>query len=362
MSEKLTTVKIVDAALHETKSGEITLVGAIAPESLHILKTDDYQREVAPLTSLSDMRDAIKAGETLPPVELGMRGQNFTSREGTFFLKDPTFIIDGIQRISSAVHVLNTNPGTDVHISCQVRFNTTKEEERELFRKLNTLRTKVSPNVILRNRRSDSPAVLMLYGLTTNDKIFALHGRVTWSQRMGKGELITALTFAKVFGLLHSHKAATKRSRIEELVPALDKAIDAFGISAVRDNIKKFFELVDECWGIKRVHYREGAMYMRHTFLAVLAKLLSDHHDFWQAPDEKRLFVSANLKRKIAQFEVNDPAVIQLTSSSGKSRELLYMLLRDHINKGKTTKRLSPRDTGVVASFEEDEEEDRKAA
>ncbi len=361
MSEKLTTIRIVNGALDELDEGTIILRGVIASESLRLLKVDDYQREVMPLTALSSILDALKNRQALPDIELGMRGQNFTSREGVFHLKDPTYIVDGLQRVTAAMHVLNTAPETPIHLGVTVHFDTGKVWERNRFRVLNTLRSKVSPNVLLRNKRSESPAVLMLYGLTVNDRSFALYDRVCWSQRMARGELVTALGLAKAVGFLHSHKAATKRSTVEELAPALDKAVELIGAQAMRENVKAFFELVDECWGIKRVQYREGAIYMRSTFLNVLAKLLADHHDFWRAPEEKRLFIEANLKRKIAQFAINDPAVVQLASSAGKSREMLYMLLRDHINSGKRTKRLSSR-VGDTVSLEEDEDEQNAVA
>lgn len=346
-------VTLVSAALDETPNKEIVMRGIVSPDTLNNLISDDYQREVMPLSSLASIISALEDGETLPDVELGMRGQRFKEiKDGEFLLQDPIYIIDGLQRITAAMHMRATKPEVTVRIGATIHFGTNKEWERDRFRILNTLRNKVSPNILLRNKREESHATAMLYNLSTNGTGFPLHNRVSWAQRMMKGELVSALTFAKVAGVLHSHKAATRRHSLDELVPALDKAVDIVGVQNMRSNISTFVDLVDECWGIKRVQYREGASYLRSPFLLVLASLISDHHDFWRQPDEKRLFIEAPLRRKIAQFPTHDPQVVQLAGSGGKSREMLYYLLRDHINSGKRTKRLSPRN-GDSVSFED---------
>ncbi len=362
MTKTAIPVRILNGALDEVtidKTKHIILRGVVDPAALHLLKKDDYQREAQPLTSQWRILDALQKGEPLPDIELGMRGDTVNGREDNYLLRDDVYIIDGLQRVTTAVHFLNTNPSAVVRLGATVHFKTTREWERKRFHILNTHRLKVSPNVLLRNMREDNPAVLALYGLSMNDRSFVLHNRISWSQRMMKGEMLSALTFAKVVGMIHSHKVAGKGNTIEELVPALNKAVEVFGIQALRENIRTFYNLIDEAWGIKSVQYREGAIYMRHTFLSMFARLLADHHDFWQGDDEKRLFVSADLKRKIAQFAIHDPEIARLSGSSGKSREILYFLLRDHINSGKRTKRLSPRQT--LADVEDDESEEQAA-
>lgn len=349
-------VRILAGALDETEKGEIVLRGVVSPDSLTSLLTDDYQREAAPLTSLSSLLEALKTGETLPDIELGMRGERYTDKEGVIHLRDEVYIIDGLQRVNAAIHYRQENPESNSRIGATIHFGTNVEWERERFRILNTLRSKVSPNIILRNRREGSAAVAMIHSLSTTDS-FVLCGRVTWSQRMMRGELISALSLAKVIGRLHAHKAPTKRTAIDELVPALDKAVEIFGIQNLRHNTRAFFDLVDECWGIKRIQYREGASYIKAGFLMVLARVLSDHVDFWRQPDEKSFAVEASLRRKIAQFPVHDPQVINLASSGGKSRDMLYMLVRDHINSGKRSKRLRSRQGDMIPVDNGDEEE-----
>lgn len=357
-----TAVRILNSGLDEERGGEIVLRGRVSPDSFVHLMVDDYQREVAPLSSQSSILEALENGGALPDIELGMRGHKTKDGpDGTIILLDPVYIIDGLQRVSTIVHYLQGKPDANVRLGAKVRFDTTKEWERNQFRILNSARAKVSPNILLRNRREDSRSMQMLYGLSDNAKDFVLHDRVSWHQRMARGELISALTFAKITGVLHSHKTAGKSNNIDDLIPALDKAVDVIGIQNMRDNIKALFDLLDECWGIRRVQYREGAIWLRSSFLFVLASLLSDHKDFWRQPDEKKLFIEAPLKRKIAMFPVRDPQVQSLAGSGGKSREMLYMLLRDHINSGRRTKRLTSR-KGDIVDFSNEPEEQQQAA
>ncbi|HLD06229.1 MAG TPA: hypothetical protein VJC16_01695 [Candidatus Nanoarchaeia archaeon] len=337
-------VVIENAALDEIKGGGVILRGVVSPDSLLLLQVDDYQREAMPLSAISSILQALEDGESLPDIELGMRGDRFEEKaSGRVVLEDPVFIIDGVQRRNAAVHFLSQHPDAVVRIGATIHFNTTKEWERNRFLTLNTQRIRVSPNIHLRNKREESPAVQMLFGLSTKDNGFVLCNRVSWNQRMAKGELLTALMFAKVVGILHAHKAPTRRNQIHELVPALDKAVDIFGVQIMRENIRSFFQLVDECWGVRRVQYREGAAYMRGAFLQVLANILTTHRDFWQQPEEKRLYVEPSLMRKIKLFAVHDPYVVNLASSGGKSREILFQMMRDHINSGKRTRRIVSR-------------------
>jgi hypothetical protein len=360
----LTPVKLFNAALDDAEDSPagVVLRGALDLGSLKHLLKDDYQREAQPLSSQSRILDALTNGSRLPDVDLGMRGDDFTHREGAFYLKDPVYIVDGLQRISTIIHFVNTNPGKLVRIGGTVHLNTTKEWERERFHKLNNWRNKLSPNILLRNMRESNPGILMLYGISMNDKAFPLQGRVSWSQRMTKGELITARTFAKTVAYLHDHKVSAHRNNVEQIGEGLKKLVEVVGIQAMRENIRTFFELIDTCWGIKSVQYKEGAIYMRGQFLYVLARVLSNHYDFWQDDAEKRLFINADLRRKIAQFPINDPEVVRLAGSSGSAREILYLLLRDHINKGKTSKRLAPRNGVSAFEADDDEEEGTKVA
>lgn len=161
---------------------------------------------------------------------------------------------------------------------------------------------------------------------------------VCWSQQQGRNELITVGTLCRVIGLLHAHRfTGLTASSFDDLVPALDKAIGDVGVNVMRENVRTFFGLIDECWGIQRVHYKGMATYLKHNFLAALAKLLSDFEEFWRGPDEKRLFIDAPLRRKIGSFKIDDPEVQRMAGASGLAREHLFILMVSHVQKGRRT-------------------------
>lgn len=326
------------------RGGSIILRGVLDPTTLRYLKTDDYQRETAPLTSLLRLSNAIKAGEVMPDIELGMRGDRVKSSGDVYRLSDEVYIIDGLQRVSAALHLLGTIPEAVVNIGATVHFGTNKEWESERFRVLNTLRSPVSPNVLLRNEREKSPVLHTLHDLCTNQKSSPLFERVSWSQRMQRGELITALTLVKITGRLHYHKGALRSVKSADLAQGLERMAGQVGLAIVRDNINTFFNLLDECWGIRHIKYRETAVHLKGTFLYVLADVLSNHTDFWQGAGQNRLHINADLRRKINSFPMADPEISRLSGSGGKAHELLYTLLRDHINSGKRANRLKLRD------------------
>jgi len=341
-------VRLLNAALDDGEGvGSVVFRGTLSNETLRFLLTDDYQREAQPMSSQKKILSALKSGDRLPDVELGMRGENFHQREGAVLLKDDVYIIDGLQRITTVINFVGENPGANVQLGAVVHLNTTREWERERFHKLNNWRLRISPNVLLRNKREGNDALLMLYGLSHNDKSFPLYQRVSWEQKMRRGDYITSLMFAKIAGRLHGHLAPGRASVIDELAGSLARAAKIIGVQTMRDNLKNFFNLIDAAWGIRGIQYRESAIYMRTTFLNALSAVLSNHHDFWK--NDKHLFVEANLIRKIASFPINDPQVIHLAGSAGKAQFVLGEMMVDHINSGKRTKRLSPRLPRVVA-------------
>lgn len=365
---KVHAVRVLSAALDEVPNGtgkkKIILRGVIDPATLDGLLVDDYQREKLPIGRKNTILPALRKGEVLPDIEVGMRGDNFKIDEDAkgnaiVTLHGKVFIIDGLQRVTAARAFLQEKPegvGT-LRLGMVVHFNTTHDWEQERFKVLNLFRLPVSPNVILRNARNDSKAMEMLHNLTMNDDTFVLHERTSWAQRMTRKEIITVLGVVKAICYLHSHKAAARGTRVEDLVRGLDKIYDAVGVQKMKANIRTFFNLVDECFGIKRVQYKESALHMRGAFLKILARILSDHPDFWRGEDEKELFIDTSIKRKLAQFPMNDPGVIQLAGSTGKSQEMLYTMIVNHINRGKTSKRLKSRYSVLTLDSVPEEEE-----
>ncbi|HUD08228.1 MAG TPA: hypothetical protein VMQ52_04070 [Candidatus Saccharimonadales bacterium] len=331
-------VKVINGALDETPKGEVILRGVLTTDSLWIPEVDDYQREVLAQRKVDSLKEAIM-GAGVPDIELGMRGQHCIDRDGVYFLSDPIFIIDGYQRVTAARQLLEKNPEILLHLGATIHFGTTEEMERDLFEALNLGQTRLSPNVTLRNQRKKIQAADALYRLS-NVRGFPLYNKISWNQSMKRGELVTATTFVKVTGMLHSHAGPGRSSVVLDLIWGVQTIMDNVGRAVMIQNVKTFFELIDGCWGIQRVAYRQSAPYIRSTFMLTLARVLSDHETFWKGD---KLVVEPSLGRKLASFPINDPEVIRLASASGMAAELLYSIMVNHINSGKRTKRLVQR-------------------
>lgn len=339
-------VTIHNAAFHELDNGYIVLRGVIDLGSLGMLRTDDYQREVLALNGgkKSSLTRAIADGEVLPDIELGMRGQKFSSNgKDTVILHDHVYIVDGLQRVSALKAYGEANPESPplIPLGATIHFGTTKQWEKERFRVLNNTRIPVGPSVILRNDRDEHPGVTTLYGLSTNDPEFALYQRVQWNQRALRGELITAMTLAKVAGALHSTSSAVTGTRVAGLAPALDAMADKVGLKNYRDNIKKFFELTDDCWGLRKIEYSKLAVVTKGNFLLMVASVLYKHSNFWE--DGRKLKVDANMRAKFKSFPIDDPEIARLSGAGSMAIRILYDLMLEHMNKGRRVNRLRPR-------------------
>ena len=352
-------VKICHAALDEWNGSNIVLRGVVHPDSYHHLKVDEYQREVRPLSSLQKLMSAYQSHARVPDIELGCRGEDFVERDGCFYLQDPVYIIDGLQRISAAVQGLSTGFLTEPpHLGCMVHFGSTEPWERDRFRILNTKRDKVSPNVLLRNMRADSDVVTMLFNLCM-DGSFAMKNRVSWAQNKARGELLTAKTFLGVVGRLHAHAGAGRASRVDDLVVGLEQIMKAVGRNKMRENVMAFFEFVDAAYGIRHISYAERAVQVKQNFLFTLALLVSDHVNFWKDTEGKVLQIKAPDRRKLAQFPINDPSVRDLGGGNQQAGRLLYGMLQEHYNSGKRNGHLKPRARPTFTGFEAPEEFDR---
>lgn len=361
-------IKLLNAVIDIFKVGQdkdtIIIRGIIDPASLPEIRVAPYQREVVPGSRVKDLKRALKTS-TVPDIELGMRGESHRMHEAkaeegvTFYLQDDVFVIDGLQRISAAKDLVGEEPAAQPRIGALVHLNTTEEWEAERFRILNQDRLKLNSNILLRNSRNKSPAIDMIFRLTQDDG-FVLCNRVQWSQRKARLELLTALILCHTTGYLHSRFGPGKSSDVGIAI-SLDTTMGIVGRTIMRENVKTFFEVLDECFGIKRITYGHSATVLRRTFLIVWADLFTRHADFWRG---NRLFVASELKAKIAKFPINDPEVVRLASSGGKAKEILYQLAFDHVNSGKRTRRLTPVDgmqpkvsSAMAAKSEESAEE-----
>lgn len=345
MTDKLNSVRVIAGALDESdlRGGTVILRGVIDKESLKHLRVDDYQREALPLSSLAGLIAAVQQGDALPDIEIGMRGTRCTGRGDSYFLNDPCFIIDGQQRVNAVLTALSRSTDISPRLGAMIHFDTTRKWEMERFRILNSMQAKVSPNVLLRNAREQNAGLASLYGLCSNDKTFPLYNRVTWSQSMKRGDLISALTLAKITNRLHSHKSAGKSGNLHDITRQLEQLGQVVGNGNVRANMKTFFDIIDTAFGIKLVQYREMAPYLKSAFLTTLAQVFADHYDFWSDDENKKLFVEIDLRRKLQSFPLTDPNIAGMISAGGKASGLLYQLIVNHLNRGKRTRHIQAR-------------------
>lgn len=329
-------IKLTNAALHEN-GDDVVLRGVLTADSLPLLKVADYQREILPGKSARNLEAVLASGSSVPDITLGMRGGSFKEgKDGSFVLEDRVYIIDGLQRTSAAIKIGKTNPEKAPSLGAVVYFNTTEGSERILFRHLNTLRTKLSPNVLLYNERNSNPQVKLLYDLC-QDSTFALYQRVCWKQLMSRAQLMNATGLVRNTAMLHKHFGG---------VDTYDVLMQAQGLNrmkiprtAVRDNVKTFWQLIDVNWKVRDITYKEFAPHIKSTFLWALAALLNGHEDFW---DDSVLKIPPIHRKKLATFPLSDPSVARLCGAGGNASTILLPMLVDHINSGKKLNRLKP--------------------
>jgi len=346
----LNVVRIINGALDETQEGQIILRGLIDPPSLNKLKRPDYQRAILGRKTIEALIAALKARTSrVPDIELAVRSGEFKSgNDHDFILEDDVWIIDGLQRVSAGRELLLE--GDRPLIGCTVNFNTTEKWERGQFEylNLNRYRKHLSPNIHIRNRAPDCPAIKMIYDLCKDDS-FVLAGRVAWDQEMQRSELLTACTYLKTVCRLHSQFGPGKSSTIDALWMSLPTMMQKVGRTAMRDNIKGFFALLDTCWGIRNVVYKERATHLRGGFLYTLAEVIADHSAFWHG---NQFSIDRDTQRKLTAFPLRDPSISAMCSTTSHTA-LLYRHIVDHINSGKRTKRLIPFNRREVGTRQE---------
>ena len=174
-------IKVVNAALAETPLEEIILRGVIDPDSLALLKVDEYQREILSRAKIDKLKKAMRASQ-VPDIELGMRGEHYFEKDGAFYLDrmTSTWWTDS----SGGRRRSNFSSPTQTCASNSARSSTSgppKRGKRVRFDDVNIGQTGLSGNVVLRNRRHTVPAVDALYRLSL-DKGFVMSGQVSWKQ------------------------------------------------------------------------------------------------------------------------------------------------------------------------------------
>jgi hypothetical protein len=271
-------IKITKAALADSGNNDIILRGVIDAASLASLKVGSYQRSVQPRNYVRNIMRGFENPGGVPGIEVGMRGHSFTQVEGAFFLHDPIYIIDGLQRRAAALEALKN--GIQPKLGVIIHFDSHEPWERKRFALLNANRAKVSSSVLIRNLAAENSAIAMLKDLSL-DSSFPLGNRVSWDQRMKRGHLIQGQMFLKAVAQLHRRLGhGLISSRHVEMSAGLEELMGRVGRTLLRDNIKQFWEIIDECFNVRGGEIGSAAPHLKRGFLSVLAPVLADHQNF----------------------------------------------------------------------------------
>jgi hypothetical protein len=337
----MTGLIIKPANLDGDDGGRAILVGFLdLQSSIDNLKHEWYQRRAGfSAVKIRNMVRDLVAGDRMPAIVLGMRGEAFDAREdGSVILHDPTYIIDGLQRWTAAV--IAAEEGAEARLAVQLYFKTDEEFEIALFRKLNSSHTSIAPSILIRNERQQSRIAATLFGLSNNDPHFALLNRVCWDQRQEpEVHLINGATLLNTLMALHTHVLHVQHAtKVLNILSALDSKIDLVGLQQARDNLIHFFDVIDEIWGIRNATTKSGLIYLRQGWLTTFAKLFSDFTEFWKDVDNKELFVPASLRRDLKRIDPRDAELVRLSGGNSTARELLYQMFVQRLNKGKVNR------------------------
>lgn len=356
-------IRIINGALDTvTINGEesLALRGVIDPVSLKDILVPVYQREVLTAGKIEELKKALKTSR-VPDIDLGMRGSSarevIEDGKPVWILDDDTYVIDGLQRKTAGEQLVGE--GFMPHIGATVHFDTNETWERKRFEALNIGQTGLSSNVMLRNLAETSIGAAVMLDITKNSK-FVLRDKITWSQNMRRGDMITAITFYKTVGRLHSHLGPGKSNDMRALARSgMTKIVERTHKGNFTHNVIAYFDLIEECFGIKNVAYRRSATHLKVTFLVALAGVISDHEDFWEG---SRISVAADLRRKLAKFPLGDPTIRDLASSSGMAVKNLEIIIADFLDSGKRTRHLRRRATAEIFDISPENENEQAIA
>jgi hypothetical protein len=321
-------VVLRSADLITAPNGKQLLLGVLDPEGLDGILDDEYQRERLPVTSVDDWKKAMQAGE-VPPLMFGMRGDRWGRQGDKWVLHDPTYVIDGLQRLTAARQLAVTE-GIPPFLFVVVRLGTGKRYERELFLRLNSTQRRVGPNVLLRNVREREAAVAVLYSYSETFEASPLYKRVTWAQNGRKSDLMTAVMLLRVAGAVHAHFGPTQATQVAPLLGGLDRVLERVGAETFGENLMTLFEVMDGAWGLRKLKNKRNALHMRLGWMLSVSRIFAEHSTFWR---NDRLVVPKWARDKLYSFKVTEPLMIQSIGTVGRASDSLITSLVGHLNK-----------------------------
>jgi hypothetical protein len=319
-------VRILNASLEDDReTGQIIIRGVVDQDTLKYIDLDWYQREQGfSISHINEIVGAFYAGISLPDIEIGMRGQRVKTHGDTYSLLDKCFCMNGGQRLYAAAVAVAERPDVKIHLGAKTFLGTTEEFENDRFCKLGTTEVRISPSILLRNRKKASVAVRLMLAVSSNEE-FALKSRVSWNQKKTAFELMNAYTLAQIIARLHAHKGGQLQStKIMDLIDALDKVVARTGEDIFTQNMIRFFDAIDRCWTVRNLGRGDSRPHLSPRFLKVLAKLLSNYHDFWNDKERNEFFFPLKFIRHMKGMKVAD----FINNSRIVPPDALYEILR----------------------------------
>ena len=330
--------------------GRRIIRGELEPESLMALEFDWYQRGRLSPGKLNRLMRGVREGSEFPDITVGMRGHDFAEIGNSTALElfDPCYVIDGMQRVSAFIMVMEDSPEIPIRLGVKAFLDSDVDFENRLFTKMNTGHTSVSACVILRNEKEHSRLAGTLYGLTVTDRDFALHNRICWQQVVDGsvgGHLMRGNVLLKILATLHAHimRGPGILNKVLDLLTSCERKIDLVGLHQSRLNLIAFFDAIDEAWGIRQAPIKFGTVYLQDGWTQVVAKIFNNHREFWHG---KELFISRDAVRDLRKINPNDAELVGLARGNRTQHLMLYQLMLNIMNKGQTAaNRYVDRDT-----------------
>jgi len=325
-------VIILNAALEDDDTTQdIVLRGTVHQDTLKFIRIDWYQREQGfSQRHIAEIISGFTVGGKIPDITLGMRGQRVTTVGNAYHLKDPVFCINGGQRLYAAALAQMERPSLRLSIGAKIHFGTDETIENAMFCKYGTTEVRISPSLMLRNKKKESAAANVLVSLN-QDENFALKERIAWDQTKSRGQLLNGYTLARITGALHGHKGGSLRShRINELAGSLDTLVDAIGEDTLRINLIRFFNAIDKCWNIRNLSggRDETRPQLRPEFLLAIATLTSRYTEFWDGAERNEFHFPERYIKRLKGFKLAD----YMRAGTRYPPDFLFETLRKRLN------------------------------
>lgn len=305
-----------------------TLLPQFMPEAKGVIIIPEYQR--MEMTSGDKQADLMAA---LAPEGIGVPGDLLACMRGESFHRvgqsevvletDSLYLLDGHQRIAAARARLKAGQKVQP-LGIKILLGTAEEEEVKLFEQHNLYQTNVSSDVHLRNSDTN-PTIRDLHKFATTTEGFP---KVRWDQQKVPGEQLKARMLFETTIVLHGYSPGKP---LDEILVALEEVGKKHGTTLVVQNVKAFFEVVEEIFGVRPDDERDDAVRVsklmyRLPLLCGLAKLFSKYEQFWDKKSPNKLKVSKVDIKKLRGLKAKD--LDRELERAGATKAVHELLLR----------------------------------